>query len=118
MRKEAIIKYIGFVLLFNALFLYVAAVISFVLKETSFVPFLYSGLVCTILGLFPLVFTENIDEIRFNEGLAISVLGWIITCIVGMLPYVMWGGEFTFANAFFESVSGYTTTGANILTEI
>ena len=118
MRKEAIIKYIGFVLLFNALFLYIAAVISFVLKETSFVPFLYSGLVCTILGLFPLVFTENIDEIRFNEGLAISVFGWIITCIVGMLPYVMWGGEFTFANAFFESVSGYTTTGATILTEI
>ncbi len=118
MRKEAIIKYIGYVLLFNALFLYVAAIISFVLKETSLVPFLYSGLVCTILGLFPLVFTEKIDEIRFNEGLAISVFGWIITCIVGMLPYVMWGGEFTFANAFFESVSGYTTTGATILTEI
>lgn len=118
MRKEAIIKYIGYVLLFNALFLYVAALISYFLNETSLVPFLYSGLVCTILGLFPLIFTEKIDEIRFNEGLAISVFGWIITCIVGMLPYVMWGGEFTFANAFFESVSGYTTTGATILTEI
>lgn len=118
MRKQAIIKYIGYVLLFNALFLYVSAIISFFLKETSFVPFLYSGLVCTILGLFPLIFTEKIDEIRFNEGLAISVFGWIITCIVGMLPYVMWGGEFSFVNAFFESVSGYTTTGATILTEI
>ncbi len=118
MRKEAIIKYIGYVLLFNALFLYASALISFFLKETSLVPLLYSGLVCTILGLFPLIFTEKVDEIRFNEGLAISVFGWIITCIVGMLPYVMWGGEFTFVNAFFESVSGYTTTGATILTEI
>ena len=118
MRKEAIIKYIGYVLLFNALFLYISALISYFLSETSLVPLFYSALVCTILGLFPLIFTEKIDEIRFNEGLAISVLGWFITCIVGMLPYVMWGGEFTFVNAFFESVSGYTTTGSTILNEI
>ena len=118
MRKEAIIKYIGYVLLFNAVFLYTSAAISYFLKETSFVPLFYSGLVCTILGLFPLIFTEKIDEIRFSEGLAISVMGWFITCVVGMLPYVMYGGEFTFVNAFFESVSGYTTTGATILNEI
>ncbi len=118
MRKEAIIKYVGHVLLFNAFFLYVSALISYFLNETSFVPLFYSGLVCTILGLFPLIFTEKIDEIRFSEGLAISVFGWFITCVVGMLPYVMWGGEFTFVNAFFESVSGYTTTGSTILNEI
>ena len=118
MRKEAIIKYIGYVLLFNAVFLYTSALISLFLKESSFVPLFYSGLVCTILGLFPLIFTEKIDEIRFSEGLAISVVGWFITCIVGMLPYVMWGGEFTLANAFFESVSGFTTTGATILNQI
>lgn len=118
MRKEAIIKYIAYVLLFNAVFLFVSALISYFLSETSFIPLFYSGLVCTILGLFPLIFTEKIDEIRFSEGLAISVIGWIITCVVGMLPYVMWGGEFTFVNAFFESVSGYTTTGATILNEI
>ena len=118
MRKEAIIKYVGYVLLFNAVFLYVSALISFLFNESSFVPLFYSGMVCTILGLFPLIFTERIDEIRFSEGLAISVTGWFITCVVGMLPYVMWGGEFTFANAFFESVSGYTTTGSTILNEI
>lgn len=118
MRKEAIIKYVGYVLLFNAVFLYVSALISFLFNESSFVPLFYSGMVCTILGLFPLIFTERIDEVRFSEGLAISVTGWFITCVVGMLPYVMWGGEFTFANAFFESVSGYTTTGSTILNEI
>ena len=118
MRKEAIIKYIGYVLLFNAVFLFVSALISYFLNETSLVPLFYSGMVCTILGLFPLIFTERIDEIRFTEGLAISVIGWFITCIVGMLPYLMYGGEFTFANAFFESVSGYTTTGSTILNEI
>ena len=118
MRKEAIIKYIAYVILFNAVFLYASALISFFMSESSFVPLFYSALICTILGLFPLMFTEKIEEIRFSEGLAISVFGWFITCIVGMLPYVMWGGEFTFVNAFFESVSGYTTTGSTILNEI
>lgn len=118
MRKEAVIKYIAYVILFNAVFLYASALISFFLNESSFVPLFYSALICTILGLFPLIFTEKIEEIRFSEGLAISVFGWFITCIVGMLPYVMWGGEFTFVNAFFESVSGYTTTGSTILNEI
>ena len=118
MRKEAVIKYVGYVLLFNAVFLYLSATISFFLNETSFVPLFYSGLVCTVLGLFPLIFTEKIDEIRFSEGLAISVTGWFITCVVGLIPYVMWGGECSFVNAFFESVSGYTTTGATILNEI
>lgn len=118
MRKEAVIKYIAYVILFNAVFLYASALISFFMSESSFVPLFYSALICTILGLFPLIFTEKIEEIRFSEGLAISVFGWFITCIVGMLPYVMWGGEFTFVNAFFESVSGYTTTGSTILNEI
>lgn len=118
MRKEAIIKYIGYVLLFNAAFLYISASFSFFLKETSFVPLFYSGLVCTILGLFPLIFTEKIDELRFSEGLVISVTGWFITCLAGMLPYVMYGGEFSIVNSFFESVSGYTTTGSTILKDV
>src|SRR5699024_891522 len=57
-------------------------------------------------------------DIRFHEGLAISVLGWVTTCLSGLLPYLFWGGEFSFANALFESVSGYTTTGATILVNV
>lgn len=50
--------------------------------------------------------------------MVISVFGWILTCFVGAVPYFMWGGEFTFTNALFESVSGYTTTGATILKDV
>ncbi|MDO5663852.1 MAG: TrkH family potassium uptake protein [Bacteroidia bacterium] len=118
MRTKAIAKYLGFVLLFNALFLYISAAISFFLHENSLTPLLYSAVVCTILGLFPQIFVEKIDEINFREGMAISVFGWILTCFAGAVPYFMWGGEFTLANAIFESVSGYTTTGATILQNV
>ena len=65
-----------------------------------------------------MIFVEKTEDLYFNEGISIVVFGWLITCIAGMLPYVMWGGEFTLANALFESVSGYTTTGSTILNDI
>lgn len=118
MRIQVIIKYLGFILLFNAFFLLISASISFWHHETSLVPLFFSAVICTIMGLFPQIFIEKITEISFHEGMAISVFGWIMTCLVGLIPYYMWGGEFTFANAMFESVSGFTTTGATILNNI
>ncbi len=118
MRAKVIIKYLGYVLLFNALFMYISAILSFFLKESSLVPLLYSAIVCTIIGIFPQIFVEKVEEIHFHEGMSISVFGWIITCLVGAIPYFMWGGEFAFENAVFESVSGFTTTGSTILTDV
>ncbi|HBG80964.1 MAG TPA: cation transporter, partial [Porphyromonadaceae bacterium] len=66
----------------------------------------------------PQIFVEKTEELKPHEGIAISVLGWILTCIVGAIPYFMWGGEFTLTNAIFESTAGYTTTGSTILTNI
>jgi trk system potassium uptake protein len=118
MRKEVIIKFTGYVMLFNAFFLLVSFLISAALSETSTIPLLFSFLICIIFGFFPFIFVENHDEISFTEGLVIVAAGWLITCIVGMLPYIMWGGEFSVINAWFESVSGFTTTGASILTNV
>ncbi len=118
MRAKAIIKYIGYILLFNAVFLFISSGISFFNDETSLIPLFYTAIVCTIIGLFPQIFIEKILEINFQEGIAISIFGWIITCFFGSIPYFMWGGEFSFANAIFETVSGYTTTGASILQDV
>ena len=117
-RNRVVIKYLGYILLFNALFLFIAALISLFNREDSLNALLFSAAMCAALGVFPYLFVEKIDELRFHEGLAISVLGWLLTCIVGMMPYFIWGGEFTLTNAFFESVSGFTTTGASILTNV
>lgn len=118
MRKEIVIKHLGFVLLLNGVFMLAGALISFFLEEPSFVSLLYSSLICGIFGIFPLIFVERTENITFSEGLSIVVFGWLLTCIAGMLPYIMWGGEFSVINAWFESVSGFTTTGSTILNDI
>lgn len=117
-RAKAVAKYLGYILLFNALFLLISAAISFAEKEESFNTLLMCSVFIAIVGAAPLFFVGRVGEIRFQEGLTISILGWVTTCVTGMIPYCLWGGEFTIADALFESVSGYTTTGASILSDV
>jgi len=65
-----------------------------------------------------MIFVPRITEINFREGMMTVVLGWLVTCVAGALPYIMYGHEFSLVNAWFESVSGYTTTGSTILNDI
>jgi trk system potassium uptake protein TrkH len=71
-----------------------------------------------ITGTFPFIFVKKNTATTLQSGFLTIVLAWILSFIFGMLPYVLWGGEFTLINAWFESVSGYTTTGSTILTDI
>lgn len=118
MRLSIVLRYVGQVLLINALFLLISAIVSLIYKDQSFGALLYSAVVTALFGVFPLIFVPSPEKISNNEGLAIVVSGWLLSCVVGMIPYILWGGEFTFTNAWFESVSGYTTTGSSILTNI
>ena len=81
-------------------------------------PLFYSGLITAIVGLFPLIFVPKEKSVGRREGFFIVTFSWILACLFGAIPYLMYGGEFTPVNAFFESVSGFTTTGASILNDI
>jgi len=118
MRKTIIFRHLGLILLFNSFFLFISSIISGVQNETSFMPLLYSALVSLIFGVFPLIFVDKTSDIQSKEGIFIVVSGWAISCFVGMLPYILWGGEFSLVNGWFESVSGFTTTGSSILNDI
>lgn len=118
MRFEVIFKYIGFVLLFIGVLLFIAFLISIANSETSALSLLFTSIICLVFGLFPMIFVERIEELMFNEGITIVVFSWAITCLIGAIPYIMWGGEFSVINAWFESVSGFTTTGSTILNDI
>ncbi|MFR9503250.1 MAG: TrkH family potassium uptake protein [Rikenellaceae bacterium] len=119
MRLYVVLRYMGVVMLFMSLFMLLSAGISFVsAKDTAFYPLLLSSLLTALLGAFPLIFVERQSQISTKEGYCIVVGSWLLTCLVTMFPYLLWGGEFTLVNAWFESVSGLTTTGASILTDV
>ena len=119
MRVPVVIRYVGMVLQFVALFMLASAGVSMLNGyDSAFSPLLLSSFMTSLLGIFPLFFVKKVDEITTKEGYAIVVGSWLVACIVGMFPYLIWGGEFTLINAWFESVSGFTTTGASILNDI
>jgi len=118
MRLPIVIRNIGLTLILNAIMMFISFLISVFNNESSALPLLYSTFIALLFGIFPLVFVPESNYISSREGLLIVVFGWIINCLIGSLPYILWGGEFSFINAWFESVSGYTTTGSSILSDV
>ncbi len=119
MRVDVVLRYIGMVMLFIAGFMLLSAGISWLNgMDSSFYPLLLAALLTMLLGAFPLIFVEKKVQLSNKEGFCIVVGSWLVACIVGTFPYLIWGGEFTLVNALFESVSGFTTTGATVLTDV
>ena len=119
MRTPVVLRYTGMILVLNGAFMALAALFAlFNEGDTSFLPLIVSAALTVTTGLCPLVFIRPEASISNKEGYFIVVLAWGVCCFFGMFPYLLWGGEFTLVNAWFESVSGYTTTGSTILNDI
>ncbi len=119
MRVDVVMRYVGMVMLFIAGFMLLSAGISWLGgMDSSFYALLLAALLTALLGAFPLIFVEKKEQLTNKEGFCVVVASWLVACVVGTFPYLIWGGEFSLVNALFESVSGFTTTGATVLTDI
>ena len=99
--------------------MYLAAFIAFRNdSDDSLDPLLFSAMAATMTGFFAIIGTHPQENMGVEDGYRIVTGCWISACVFGAIPYLMFGGEFTVVNAFFESVSGFTTTGASILNDI
>ena len=94
--------------------------VSLIHREGGLFPLVVSGLVCAGLG-FAMWFSNRHstnNNLSKREGYLIVTLGWLIMSLTGTLPYILSGTVPNFTDAFFETISGYTTTGASILNDI
>lgn len=119
MNVKAISVNVGKALLVSALFMFLSIVVSICNgRDSAFGALTISFIITLITGGFPFIFVKKAQTLSLNDGFLTIVLSWLLSFVFGMLPYVLWGGEFTLINAWFESVSGYTTTGSTILTDV
>ena len=113
------LRYAGFSLLGVSLLMFLSAFIAYLNDmDDSFDPLVFSAMVSLLSGFFAIITTKPQENMSTEEGYCIVTGCWIVACSFGAFPFLMYGGEFTFVNAFFESVSGFTTTGASILNNI
>jgi trk system potassium uptake protein TrkH len=89
-------------------------------RDQSLIPLLESMVVTVFAGfvLYIIFRKDRAEVINQREGMAIVAVGWTAVGLFGALPFYLGDGYFTFTDALFESVSGFTTTGASILTNI
>ncbi|MBP5795905.1 MAG: TrkH family potassium uptake protein [Bacteroidales bacterium] len=119
MRPLVVVRYVGLILLILVGFMLVAGGVSCIGgPDQSTIPLFFSALIGLIIGIFPVIFSKGVPSITRREGYAIVVIAWLMACIVGGLPYLLYGDDFNIINSFFESVSGFTTTGASIINDI
>lgn len=119
MNYQSVIKYLG-VFSMATCVLYVPSVFwAFWFRETEVISaFFQSALVVLFLGGLMIVFGRRANGRLFNrETLALVGLGWLLIAGYGALPFVF-AGELSFVDAYFESMSGFTTTGATVITDI
>ncbi len=119
MNIKAISTNVGKALLVSALFMFLSIIVSIVYgRDEAFGPLLISFIITFLVGSFPFIFVRGKQILSMKDGILTIVLSWVLSFIFGMLPYVLYGGEFILVNAWFESVSGFTTTGSTILNDI
>lgn len=97
----------------------VSAIVSSAYNDGVTLEILLAGITTLIIGVILMFFTRNHKkELIKRDGYIVVTVGWIVMALSGTLPYVFTQTIPSFSNAFFETMSGYTTTGATILHDI
>ena len=109
---------VGWVLLSVAALLLLPMVCAICYSE-SILPYLYTILLSGVLGGLAVLFIRPRKKTLYaREGYLTVALTWIVVSLVGCLPFIFSGAIPRFADAFFETVSGFTTTGSTILPNV
>ncbi|PIE48886.1 MAG: potassium transporter [Flavobacteriales bacterium] len=110
---------LGFLLIFNGVFMLISAVLSYFYNDGATKGILFAGVITILTGIIARFITKNFEKkIQKREGYIIVTFGWIFMSLSGCLPYIFTDTIPSFTDAFFETMSGYTTTGASILNDI
>ncbi len=120
MNYSIIFKVIGTLLIINGGFMMTSIPFSLYYGEGDIMDIIYSGIISASVGLLLRVLAPKSSntELKRKDGYLIVALGWISMSFLGSLPYIFSGAIPDLASAFFETMSGFSTTGATVLSDI
>ena len=115
MNYRLVLNYLGLILLYYpAVFL--LPIITALYFGEDFLPFVYPSVVSLITGSLLTLSKPKSDVAKYREGYAIVGICWLLVALIGSLPYIYYG--FSPIDAFFETMSGFTTTGATVIERV
>lgn len=105
---------LGAVIFFLGLSLLAPMIIAFIYNEPTWTAFLYSAIISFFIGGALYLLFKPERELRVREGFLIVTLTWLFLSLIGALPFILSGVLHSYTDAVFETMSGFTTTGATI----
>ena len=118
-HPKVIFRVIGMLLLIEALFMLLCVGVALFYNDNTVHPLLSSTGIVSLTGSVLITLCKGGDRnVSFKDGYIVVSLCWIVFSLFGTLPYILRGGISDFTDAFFETMSGFTTTGATILENI
>lgn len=119
MNRKIVFYTTGQIVLFEALMLLLPTVVALIYREKSIGAFLFTIAIALVVGFLLMIFSKPKDYVIYaKEGFITVALAWITLSAIGALPFFVSGEIPSYIDAFFETVSGFTTTGASILTNV
>ena len=118
MNYRILVYTLGWILNFQALFLLLPCLVALVYQEPSGWNFLFTALVVSIIGIILTCKKPQNNQFHAREGFVLVAVSWILISLISAIPLCISGEVPNYIDALFEMVSGYTTTGASILTAV
>ena len=119
MNKRIIVYILGWVLIIEGLAMQVGTITSVIFQEHEGIYFLLTGAVSAVLGILAVKVKKPKNMVLYQKaGFAATGLSWILMSVVGCMPFWLSGEIPSFIDALYETVSGFTTTGATILSNV
>ena len=117
--NTSVIRYVlGQVLKIEGLFLLLPCIVALCYRESSGFAYLATALLALLIGVVSTLKKPRSSVFYLKEGCITTALSWIVLSIFGAFPFCLSGEIPSFTNALFETVSGFTTTGASILSDV
>ena len=116
---KLITSFLGLSIMLNGLVMLLTTPVALYFEEECWLSIAASGALTLTLGFFMWFLNRDaVKNLQSRDGYLIVVLGWLMLTLTGTLPYIISGSIPNFTDAFFETMSGYSTTGASILQDI
>lgn len=119
LNKKIIVQVMGLLLMIEGVFLFLSFFVSLYFNQNDKFALGITALICFTIGITLRIVTKNAPKnIGKRDGYIIVSMVWVVFSMFGALPFVISGAIPSYNNAFFETISGFTTTGASILNDI
>ena len=119
MNKKFVFYMLGRILMIESILMLLPCAVGLIYRESATLWLLLTAALTLLVGfLFHFVFRKSDKTLFAREGFAVVALSWVAMSLFGALPFYLSGEIPSYTNAFFETVSGFTTTGASILTNV